>query len=90
MPADLRLPVFVRALRYLRPLFVAADGNRVLFAPNYFLPWWFRLARGWLVVTVHDLGFKRVPWTLREETRRDLARHLERTVARAVRVLTDS
>lgn len=90
VPEDLRLPFFVRGLRFLRPLLVAADGNRILFAPNYFLPWWFRLARGRLVVTVHDLGFRRVPWTLREETRRDLARHLERTVARAVRVLTDS
>lgn len=69
---------------------IAADRNLVMFAPNYFLPPWFDRCRGRLVATVHDLSFRRVPWTLRETTREDLAQHLERTMARAARVLTDS
>lgn len=69
---------------------IAADRNQVLFAPNYFLPRWFDRCRGRLVATVHDLSFRRVPWTMRDSTREDLARHFERTVTRAARVLTDS
>ncbi len=69
---------------------IAADRNDVLFAPNYFLPPWFDRCRGRLVATVHDLSFRRVPWTMRESTRDDLADHLEHTVARAARILTDS
>lgn len=77
-------------LRRVQAWLIAADGNRVLFAPNYFLPPWFDRCRGRLVATVHDLSVERVPETMRESTRRDLARHLRRTLGRAARVLTDS
>lgn len=77
-------------LRRIQERLIAADGNRVLFAPNYFLPPWFGRCRGRLVVTVHDLAFRKVPETLRESTRRDLDELLQTTVKRAVRVLTDS
>ncbi len=73
-----------------RAYLIAADGNRLLFAPNYFLPPWFDRSRGSLVATVHDLSVERVPETMRESTRRDLKRHLVRTLGRAARVLTDS
>ena len=43
-------------LRALEPLLIAADGNRVVFAPNFVPPKRFRWARGGLVVTVHDLS----------------------------------
>jgi glycosyltransferase involved in cell wall biosynthesis len=80
----------LRLLRKLEPLLIAADGNRVMFAPNFVPPKGFRWARGGLVVTVHDLSFRSVSWTLHEETRRALAAQLDRTLARARVVLTDS
>jgi glycosyltransferase involved in cell wall biosynthesis len=80
----------VRILRMLEPLIIAADGNRVVFAPNFVPPKRFRWARGGLVVTVHDLSFRHVSWTLHDDTRRELAAQLERTLARAHLVLTDS
>ncbi len=80
----------VRLLRRLEALLIAADGNRVLFAPNYFLPRRYRLARGALVATVHDLGVRRLPWTLDEDTRANLEGHLERTLFEAARILTPS
>ena len=69
---------------------IAADGNRVLFAPNYFLPPWFDRATGALVATVHDLSVLRVPETMRESTRVDLGRRLEATTERARHLLTDT
>ncbi|RMH20416.1 MAG: glycosyltransferase family 1 protein [Acidobacteria bacterium] len=92
VPHDLNVP-YVRMVRFLRnrqARLIAADRNRLLFAPNYFLPPSFAAARGRLVATVHDLSFLRVPWTLRETTRRDLETHLKETVARAALVLTDA
>ena len=80
----------LRVLRALEPLLIAADGNRVVFAPNFVPPKRFRWARGGLVVTVHDLSFRNLSWTLHEETRRALAAQLDRTLARAQLVLTDS
>ncbi len=77
-------------LRRVQDRLIAADGNRVLFAPNYFLPPWFDRCRGALVVTVHDLSFRKVPATVRDSTRRDLEDHFQSTVQRAERVLTDS
>jgi alpha-1,3-rhamnosyl/mannosyltransferase len=92
VPHDLSLPpsLVVRCLRLLEPLLVAADRNRVLFAPNFFLPRRFALARGAVVATVHDLAFERFPWTVREETRRDLVRHENRTLESACRIITPS
>lgn len=92
VPEDLNLP-FARVAAFLRAgqaRLIARDGNQVLFAPNYFLPEAFAEAEGRLVATVHDLSFLRVPWTMRDSTRDDLRRHLQATVARASRVLTDA
>ncbi len=69
---------------------IAADRNDVVFAPNYYAPWWFDRCRGRLAATVHDLSIERVPETMRESTRRDLAEHLRKTLERAERILTDS
>ena len=77
-------------LRRLERLLIALDDNDVLFAPNFFLPGRFARARGALVATVHDLGLRRVPWTLRARTRRELAARLERTVHDAARLITVS
>ncbi len=89
---DLNLPYAwtVRRLRGMASRLIARDGNQVLFAPNYFLPTWFDRAAGSLVVTVHDLSFLRVPWTMRDSTRQDLADRLAGTVDRATMVLTDT
>jgi glycosyltransferase involved in cell wall biosynthesis len=80
----------LRVLRALEPVLIAADGNRVVFAPNFVPPKRFRWARGGLVVTVHDLSFRNLSWTLHDDTRRALAAQLDRTLARAQLVLTDS
>jgi glycosyltransferase involved in cell wall biosynthesis len=77
-------------IRGLSPILIALDGNRVLFAPNYFLPRRFLLARGRRVATVHDLGLHKVPETLQEETRVALARHLQRSASRAKRLISVS
>ncbi len=77
-------------LRRVQDRLIAADGNAVLFAPNYFLPPWFDRCRGALVATVHDLSFHKVPETLRDSTRRDLEANLKSTLERAERILTDS
>jgi glycosyltransferase involved in cell wall biosynthesis len=92
VPDDLSLSRdwLLSILRSLEPLLIAADGNRVVFAPNFVPPKGFRWARGALVVTVHDLSFRLVSWTLQDETRRALAERLDRTLARARLVLTDS
>jgi glycosyltransferase involved in cell wall biosynthesis len=50
----------------------------------------FRWARGALVVTVHDLSFRLLSWTLHDDTHRALAARLDKTLARAQLVLTDS
>ena len=92
LPDDLVLapPTLARLARWVTPLLVAADRNRVLFAPNYFLPRAFVLARAPLVATVHDLSVRRVPWSMREETRQNLAERLDHVLYEARRVLTDS
>ncbi len=89
---DLNLPYAwtVRRMRDLAARLIAEDGNQILFAPNYFLPTWFDRAQGQLVATVHDLSFRRVPWTMRDSTRQDLADRLAGTVERATMVLTDT
>lgn len=69
---------------------IAMDGNRVLFAPNYFLPARFAGCDGALVATIHDLSFMVVPETMRDSTRRDLEQELRRTAERCALVLTDS
>jgi len=81
---------FMGFLRALQPLLIALDGNRILFAPNYFLSRRFLLARGRRVATVHDLGLHRVPETLQEETRKGLLRNLQRSTERARRLISVS
>ena len=80
----------LRALRLVEPLVFALQRNAVLFAPNFILPRAFRLARGATVATVHDLAFRRLPWTVREETRAALDAQFHRTLARASAVITVS
>jgi glycosyltransferase involved in cell wall biosynthesis len=77
-------------LRRAAPLLMAADGNRVLFGPNYLLPPLFGLARGARVVTVHDLTFARLPWAVRPDTALALRERLERTLLEADLLLTSS
>ena len=69
---------------------IALDGNRILFAPNYFLPARFGRCDGKLVATIHDLSFMVVPETMRESTRLDLEKELRHTAERCSMVLTDS
>lgn len=80
----------VPLVRRLEPLLLAADRNRVVFAPNYVLPSTFRLVRAPRVVTVHDLSVLRVPWAVRPDTRVALQDRLARTLAGARLVITDS
>ena len=82
VPHDLAVPSgwVIRCLRRLEPLVLALEGNRVLFAPNFFLPRRFAFARGRRVATIHDLGVRKVPWTLQAETLEALQAKLERTV----------
>jgi len=77
-------------LRRLAPLLAAADGNRVLFAPNYLAPRLFRLARGARVATVHDLAIRQVPWAVRPDSGAALVRGLARTLLEADLILTPS
>jgi alpha-1,3-rhamnosyl/mannosyltransferase len=82
VPDDLAAPAgwVIRCLRRLEPLVLALEGNRVLFAPNFYLPRRFAFARGRRVATIHDLGVRKVPWTLQAETLEALQAKLERTV----------
>lgn len=92
VPGDYLLPAgwVIRVLRWLEPLLIAADRNRVLFAPNYFLPRRFLFAGGARVATVHDLGFRRFAWTLQRETLVDLEDKFEHAVREASRVISVS
>jgi glycosyltransferase involved in cell wall biosynthesis len=77
-------------LRRAAPLLVAADRNRVLFAPNYLVPPLLRFAAGARVATIHDLAFQRLPWAVRPDTARALGERLERTLLEADLLLTPS
>jgi len=77
-------------VRRLEPLLVAADRNRVVFAPNYVLPRTFGLARSPRVITVHDLSVRRVPWAVRPDTRVALEARLAHTLREARLVIADS
>ncbi|MFP3941342.1 MAG: glycosyltransferase family 4 protein [Thermoanaerobaculia bacterium] len=80
----------IRLLRRLDRWLVAADGNRVLFAPNYLPSGRFDAATGALVATVHDLAYRVVPWAVRRETREWLETELDRVWLRAARIVTVS
>jgi|HubBroStandDraft_3_1064219.scaffolds.fasta_scaffold10006_2 glycosyltransferase involved in cell wall biosynthesis len=77
-------------LRRLAPLLAAADGNRVLFAPNYLPPRLFRFARGARVATVHDLAVRRLPWAVRPDSAAALLAGLDRALFEADLLLTPS
>ncbi|HEX4497554.1 MAG TPA: glycosyltransferase family 1 protein [Thermoanaerobaculia bacterium] len=77
-------------LRRLAPLLAAADGNAVLFAPNYLFPPLFRFAAGERVATIHDLGIYKVPWAMRPDSGDALRERLERTLFAADLLLTPS
>lgn len=84
----------IRLVRRLERWLVAADGNRVVFAPNYFPARRFELALrpggAQLVATVHDLAFRRFPWTVGEETGELISRHLDRVLREAAWIVTPS
>ncbi len=92
VPEDLLLPAgwVIRILRSLEPLLIAAEGNQVLFAPNYFLPRRYSLARAARVATVHDLGLRKVPWTLQRETLQELKTKLEHSLFEATHLISVS
>jgi alpha-1,3-rhamnosyl/mannosyltransferase len=91
-PEDAVLPRgrLISLLGRLAPRLIAADANRVIFAPNYLPSERFARARGALVATVHDLGYRRVPWSLQPETLERLEGALDEAWFRAARVITDS
>jgi alpha-1,3-rhamnosyl/mannosyltransferase len=80
----------VLLLRRLERWLIAADGNRVVFAPNYLPSPRFSAAGGALVATVHDLGYRMVPWAIRQETLERLEAELDLVWCRARRIVTDS
>ncbi|MDX1501715.1 MAG: glycosyltransferase family 1 protein [Thermoanaerobaculia bacterium] len=92
VPDGLVVPrgLLIKVLRKAEPLLIALEGNRVLFAPNYVLPRRFRLAGGARVATIHDLGWRKVPWTLRPETLVELSESLEHALFEATRLITVS
>ncbi|HSS50465.1 MAG TPA: glycosyltransferase family 1 protein [Thermoanaerobaculia bacterium] len=79
-----------QGLRRLASLLMAADGNQVLFAPNYLFPPLFWLARGARVATIHDLGVWKVPWAVRPDSGEALRELLERTLFEGDLFLTPS
>ena len=77
-------------LRKIATLLMAADGNAVLFAPNYLFPRLFRFARGARVATIHDLGVRKVPWAVRPDSGEALRERLDHTLFEADLLLTPS
>ena len=90
VPAWIPRRVLGRMRPWIEPWVLALQRNAVLFAPNYVLPARFRFVRSAVVVAVHDLAFRRLPWTLEEETRAVLDAQLHRILARASAVITGS
>jgi alpha-1,3-rhamnosyl/mannosyltransferase len=79
-----------QVLHRLAPLLLAADGNAVLFAPNYLFPPIFRFSRGARAATIHDLGVRKVPWAVRPDAGEALRERLDRTLFEADLLLTPS
>ena len=77
-------------LRRLSPLLLAADGNQVLFAPNYLPPPLFRFAQGARVATVHDLTVRKIPWAVRPDTGAALRERLDQVMLETDLLLTPS
>ncbi len=81
---------WVWLLQKLQKLLLRLERNDVLHAPNYLLPPHFRFARGVRVATIHDLGFVKVPETLKPSVLEELQGKLQRTFQRTAWVITDS
>jgi alpha-1,3-rhamnosyl/mannosyltransferase len=81
-------------LSRLRSLLIAADANRLVFAPNFYPPRRFLPAlltgRASLVATVHDLAYLRHPETVAPATRELLSRRMGRVFFDAAAILTPS
>jgi alpha-1,3-rhamnosyl/mannosyltransferase len=88
-PFILHGPV-ARIFRGLAPWRLAADRNDVLLAPNYLLPPVFRRARGPRVATIHDLAVRKLPDTVRPDTRRALEARLAAALAEATALIVPS
>ncbi|MCX7895235.1 MAG: glycosyltransferase family 4 protein [Thermoanaerobaculum sp.] len=93
IPAGFLLPIpatigFLRSV--VEPLLMFLDGNDVFFAPNFFPPRRHQAAIRRLVVTVHDLGFVRLPATVQQETLDNLRRRLPETLAQATKIIAVS
>jgi alpha-1,3-rhamnosyl/mannosyltransferase len=94
--ADPRLAPFLfhgpvaRIFRGLAPWRLAADRNDVLLAPNYLLPPVFRRAHGPRVATIHDLAVRKLPDTVRPDTRRALEARLGAALAEATALIVPS
>jgi alpha-1,3-rhamnosyl/mannosyltransferase len=91
VPPDVLFPqLLVRVLRRLEPRIIARQKHDVVFAPNFLVPAKLQRSSGALVVMVHDLGVRRVAWSLDDPTRDALERGLEKSLARAAAVITPS
>ncbi len=79
-----------RLVRKLSPWLVRYDHNRVLLAPNYLLPPLFRRSAGHRVAVVHDLAVRKLPDTVRPDTRVALERNLARALGEATSIIVPS
>lgn len=77
-------------LRRVTTLLIAADGNRVLFSPNFVPPPRFERASGARVATVHDLTLHLLPEVARPDTATALVEELDRTLLSAALLITPS
>jgi glycosyltransferase involved in cell wall biosynthesis len=93
IPAGFLLPVrpTLAVLRTLvEPVLRILDGNRVVFAPNFFLHPDQEPFGSAQVATVHDLAFVAMPRTVAGETLAGLKRHLPSTLYHADRLIAVS
>ena len=93
LPNGFLLPIgptmrFLRAV--VEPLLLALDGVDVYLAPNFFPPRRHAAAQRRLVVTVHDLAFRRLPETVQRETLDNLERRLLPALAAADAIIAVS
>jgi len=93
LPVGFLLPIgptvgFLRAV--VEPLLLALDGIDVYLAPNFFPPRRHAAAQRRLVVTVHDLAFRRLPKTVQRETLDNLERWLPPTLVAADAIIAVS
>jgi len=91
VPADVIFrSALIRVLRRLEPRLLARRDHDVVFAPNFLVPPKLERSAAALVVMVHDLGVRRVTWSLDDRTREALEHGLESSLRRAAAVITPS